>query len=216
MEVGIPILRCEWCASPAPAGDTRCAPCGGPVRVLEPRVLQCGWCGSSNRRDEMASCRGCGGVLPTIPGGDPGPRPPPAPRQLPAGYEGRVKLWKNVLVLLGVIFSVCFFWTLVFPIIGIPLWIVGAKKANRTIAALKYGVATSGRLREVRVDTSQHINGQHPWKIEFEYDTPDGVRTASVEAWDPSHADRVIGEHHWVVYVPGPDARVCAFWPPIL
>ena len=124
-------------------------------------------------------------------------------------------LWRNVFVIVGAIFTVCFFWTFLFPLIGIPLWIHGRNKARRILGALRNGEPTSGRLLSVTLDRTQSINNQHPYRMEFEYDTPAGVRIGVIEGWDRSNADRVIGEHHWVVYEPGGDARACALWPPV-
>jgi hypothetical protein len=181
---------------------------------LEPLVLECGWCGFSNRRDETARCVNCGGPLPPIPGGDPGPEPPPVPRVIPKEYRKRVMFKKNVLVILGMVFTLVFFWSGIFLIIGIPLWIVGHKKGKRKLDALANGTPTRGRILSVAVDYSTTINNEHPWKIEFEYDTPEGTKTASTQAWDPSHQNRPVGEHIWVVYV-ADKLDTHAIWPPI-
>lgn len=206
--------RCEWCSRPAPEGETRCEACGGPVHVIEPWVIECGWCFSSNRRDETAVCRSCGGPLPGIPGGHPGPRPPDAPRSIPARYRRRTLLWKNTFALVGAFFTVIMFWSLVFPLIGIPMWIYGHRKAKRWLEALERGTATRGRLQSVEKDLSQTINGRHPWKLAFEFDTPDGLRQGTIEAWDPVHGKRPPGEHLWVVYQPERQDHY-ALWPPL-
>lgn len=207
-------VRCEWCTTPAVAGATSCAACGGPVRLLEPWVLECGWCGRSNRRDETPSCLGCAGPLPTIPGGHPGPRPPEAPRELPPGYPLRVLFTKNVFAIVGAAFTIPFCWTLVFPLAGIPLWVHGHRRARRWLDALERGFATGGEIVSIRQDRTQSINRRHPWRIEFEYETPGGRLKGHVEAWDPAHAQRVPGEHVWVVSAPG-DPAVHALWPPV-
>lgn len=211
------ILRCEQCGLPASPGATECGGCGGPVRLLEPWVLQCGWCGATNRRDETATCTRCGGPLPSIPGSHPGPRPPPAPRTLPPGYERRVRYWKNVLTMIGMIFTLAFFWTLLFPLIGVFLWRAGHRKASAWIQALVHGTPVSGRITAVEVDYSQSINHEHPWLLRYAYDTPDGVREGVVESWDPVTARRPVGEHLWVVWIPasGDQPDRVALWPPI-
>ena len=207
-------LRCEWCSHPAHVGEVGCRHCGGPVRLLEPWVLECGWCDASNRRDETPVCTRCGGYLPTIPGGHPGPRPPDPSRALPPGYANRIMYWKNVYVILGMTFTICFCWTVIFPIIGIFAWRRGHRTANNRLTALAHGIPTRGRILRVTEDTTQHINHRHPWAIEVEYDTPYGARRGVVEAWDPAHARRPPGEHVWIVFVPGQEDQF-AIWPPI-
>ncbi|GAK77217.1 hypothetical protein JCM19296_2822 [Nonlabens ulvanivorans] len=62
------ITACEWCLTECDNDHLQCKKCGGPIAVLEPWVLQCGWCSSSNRRDLTTNCNSCGGELPHIPG----------------------------------------------------------------------------------------------------------------------------------------------------
>lgn len=207
-------VRCEWCARPATEGTSECEECGGPIRVLEPWVVECGWCGVSNRRDETVVCKTCGGPLPTIPGGHPGPRPPPAPRTLPEGYTARIKYKKNVYTILGIVFTIVLFWSLIFPLIGIVLWVYGLRRAGRKLQALVHGTPTKGRILDVSVDTTKKINKRHPWKVVVEYETLKGPFIGESEAWDSANAKRPPGEEVWVVYVPeSPD--LYAIWPPI-
>ncbi len=206
--------RCEWCVEPNPEADTQCQSCGGPVSIMEPWVLLCGWCGSSNRRDERADCRSCGGPLPNIPGSHPGKRPPVAPRHLSRAYWWRVMLTKNVMVSIGVVFTLVFGWTVLFGLIGIPLWIIGYRKGKRKLNALKKGLPTKGEILEVTVDTTQRINNRHPFLIHYHFETPGGVYTDKTEAWDPVHRKRGKGEHIWVVYDPENHASN-NIWPPV-
>jgi len=194
--------------------DARCALCGGGIRLLEPLAVECGWCDASNRRDQTDTCTACGGPLPALPGGNPGPRPPDSPRTLPAGYENRIRYWKNVYVLIGMLFTLCFFWTLIFAAIGIPLWIKGRDTAEKKLAALRNGVPTRGRIVSIEIDTSQHINHKHPWRIEYEFELPQGTFRGVATAWDPISARRAVGDVLWIVAVPD-DPTVSAIWPPI-
>jgi hypothetical protein len=206
---------CGYCGASTPVGvDLRCAHCGGGIRALEPFAVECGWCDASNRRDQTDTCRSCGGPLPALPGGNPGPRPPEPVRRLPEGYENRIKYWKNVFVLIGMLFTLCFFWTIVFAAVGIPMWIHGKRRAERKLAALGRGLATRGRITKIEVDTSEEINGRNPWRIDYEFDMPSGKASGWAHAWDPSHARRSVGDVLWIVYVrESPDQN--AIWPPI-
>jgi hypothetical protein len=208
------VNRCEWCLEPAPENASVCSACGGPVRAVEPCFLDCGWCGKSNRRDETAVCKSCGGPLPIIPGAGPGPRPPDPPRPIPKGYRTRIMLWKNFHTILGIIFTVVLVWSLVFPVAGIILWVYGARKAKRILKAIEQGPAARGRLLEVAKGETRKIGRRRPWKITIEYETTGGIRLAEMEAWDPSHEQRVPGERLWVVYLPE-TPEVYALWPPI-
>lgn len=205
---------CGHCGLRVSAADPACPECGAPLRLLEPLAVECGWCAASNRRDQVDHCTRCGGPLPALPGGHPGPRPPQTPRGLPVGYRARVLYWKNVLVLIGIVFSVFFCWTLIFPAIGIPMWVIGRRNARRKLMALGFGVSTRGRVTGISKDLTQSINGRHPWLIAYDFDTETGVRRGEVAAWDASSAQRSPGDVLWVVYVPGaPEEN--AIWPPI-
>lgn len=189
-----------------------CPGCGAPLTMLEPLVVQCGWCGTDNPRDELTHCRSCGGLLPSLPGGDPGPRPPAVPRELPAGYALRVRWTGNVDVMIGLVFTVLFFWTVIFGVVGVMLFQRGWKRADGWLAALRSGRATGGVLAEVIVDTSQHVNNVHPWKLTYTYERADGtIGEGFVTVWDPSSARRHAGDAIWVVY----EGEASSIWPPL-
>lgn len=179
-------------------------------------MVECGWCGRSNQREQVAHCVACGGPLPGLPGGEPGPRPPDTPRTLPDGYAGRVRLWKNVLVIIGLFFTVVFCWSVVFPLIGIPLLYVGNRRALDRLEALANGRATRGRIIAVEVDHSETMNGKHPWRITWAFDRHDGTTGEGVcRVWDPISAQRSSGDAVWVVYGARADREVNAIWPPL-
>lgn len=207
------ITKCQWCLHECSNEDLKCPKCSGPISVLEPWVLQCGWCSNSNRRDLTCTCKSCGGELPTIPGTPRLPNPPSSPRQLPQGYESRVRYWKNVYFLIGAIFML-FIPTIIFPIIGIFLLRHGSKKANDQIAALKHGVPTKGLIKNVYIDTSQHINDVHPVRIDYTFSTPKEDLDGSVITWDRVNLKRPIGEHLWIVFNPK-DHDQNSIWPPL-
>lgn len=211
------IVVCATCgAETAGPPASSCAACGAHLRVLEPMVVECGWCGRSNPREQLAHCISCGGPLPALPGGEPGPRPPAAPRTLPDGYVRRVRLWKNVLVIIGLVFSVLFCWTVVFPLIGLPLLFIGNRRALERLHALRDGRATRGRIVSVGIDRSETINGKHPWRVCWEFDRHDGpVGEGMCRVWDPVSAQRAAGDAVWVVYGARGDREVNAIWPPL-
>ena len=206
---------CGHCGARTAVGaDATCAYCGGGLRLLEPLAVECGWCAMSNRRDLTADCARCGGALPALPGGAPGPRPPDVPRQLPHGYESRVTIWKNVYTLIGVVFTVVFCWTILFPLIGLPFWVHGVRSARRKLAALRLGQPTGARITAIALDRSQQINQRHPWRIEYVFQTENGSGTGACQSWDASTERRRVGDALWVVHVPE-QPGVSAIWPPI-
>jgi hypothetical protein len=206
---------CRFCGALTPVTDqARCLVCGGEIELLEPLAVACGWCDASNRRDLTDRCARCGGPLPALPGGNPGPTPPPAPRALPEGYERRLRYWKNVEVLIGIVFTIAFCWTILFPIIGVLLWLKGSRRAERTLRALRHGQLTRGRITSIELDTTQSINDQHPWTIAFDFDTPNGPGRGTSTAWDPFNARRSRGDVLWVAYTSMSESEA-AIWPPI-
>ncbi len=190
--------------------------CGAPLVILEPLVVQCGWCSSANHREQVDFCNSCGGELPPMPGGVPGPRPPDTPRSLPRGYANRVKYWKNTKTLIGIVFTIVFCWSILFPLIGIFVWRAGAKQSREWLHALVHGRATRGTLTRIELDRSQHINHKHPWKITYTYELHSGeTQEDFVEAWDKVNAMRSPGDVVWVVYGEIENKRTSAIWPPL-
>lgn len=189
-----------------------CVGCGAPVVVLEPLVVKCGWCSTDNRRHETAHCRTCGGPLPSLPGGDPGPRPPEPPRELPRGYAVRIYLTGNVDVILGAVFALVFFWTVIFGVVGVAFFWRGWTRATGWLTALRAGRATGGVITDVQLDFDQYINDTHPWKIAYTFERADGgTGEGFVTVWDPSSAKRRAGDAVWVVY----QGAASSIWPPL-
>jgi len=180
----------------------------------EPGTVSCGWCGTANRRDESGLCAKCGGPLPLMPGEGPGPEPPPAPRLIPEDYVKRVRYTRNPWTIAGIAITVILIWSIVFPLLGIGLWIYGLKRAKRRLQPLIQGTSVKGRILNVLPDTSRARGGRHPWKLAVEYETPKGPYVAEIAVWDAVHAKRPPGEPVWVLYdAESPD--LCSVWPPV-
>jgi len=173
---------------------------------------------------QLENCRNCGGPLPApvIVGPQspepyvkgPGPEPPPPPRTLPAKYRKRVLYYRNVLFIIGVVFTAVFFWTVILPVVGILLIMYGLKKARQEILALEQGRPARGRIQSVRKDTTTTLNNRHPWVIEFSFMTPSGERQGRDTGWDDENAWRRPGDEVWVVYM-AQDPDCSAVWPPV-
>ena len=178
-----------------------------------PRI-ECGWCGHSNSRDRTDQCSRCGGLLPARPGADPGPEPPPAPRALPADFVKRMKYTRNPVTIAGIAITVILFWSLILPVLGVVLWVVGLKRAKRRMSALESGEAVLGRVLSVSQDEAVQKHGRHPWRIAVAYETPRGEYVGEVTAWDPAQAGRRSGDPLWIVYVKQ-EPDLFAIWPPV-
>ena len=124
-------------------------------------------------------------------------------------------LWKNVLVIIGAVFTIVFCWSIIFPIIGIPMWIVGHRRARVRLEALVRGTAGRAELIEVFRDTSVQVSGRSPWRIVYTFETKDGALLEGwVHTWQASHSRRSPGEAFWVVYLPE-DPEQNTIWPPV-
>jgi len=202
----------------------------------------CGWCGTTSVQATDTNCTNCGGPLPAFPrsaqleaGLVRAERPPDPPRELPSGYPLRVLFTRNVYVIIGVVFvplSVPFalgfgaaavvdlgflfgvLGGLAFGVIGVALGVKGLRRARSKLDALRNGVAADGMVLGVSMDTSQSINGRHPWRIEYVFDGPSGPVEGAAESWDRLAGQLEHGEPVWVVYVRSDPARN-AIWPPV-
>ncbi|MCK6544617.1 DUF3592 domain-containing protein [Myxococcota bacterium] len=75
----------------------------------------------------------------------------------------------------------------IFPLIGAALTYAGVRANRREIRAFRDGVATLGKVTIIGPDLSTRINGRHPTKLTWAFETPDGVkRTGSLSALDES------------------------------
>ena len=203
----------------------QCPSCGSALPVLEPTIVQCGWCNTNNQRHLLDDCDSCGGPLPPLPGPDPGPRPAAAPRAMPDGYVLRKRLTKNPQSAIGLGFVLMSLLTVPVPfvfLLFIPLFLAGAallytglRKANQWLRALQQGTVTRGVITAVEQDRTQSIDNQHPWQLRFSFELhAGGAQEGSVDAWDPIHAKRAEGDRVWVVY-DATDPASHALWPPV-
>lgn len=206
--------KCEWCLNECDNAESNCPSCGGPIAILEPWILQCGWCNTSNRRDLRSSCSNCNGELPSVPGLGRVEAPPTAPRYIPTKFENRIKYWRNPMFLIGFFFCLFFGWTLIFLVLGIYLIRRSLKESLSRIYALKYGTATKGVIKEAYTDYSQHINNVHPVRIDYVFHTPNEDYENHFISWDQSNLERVEGEHLWIVFRTE-DPNDNAIWPPM-
>lgn len=155
--------------------------------------------------------------MPPLPGMTLGEEPPHAPRELPKGFATKQKWLGNPLSMVGGIFMlvggvqfVVFifvlplvsFFPLLFLGLGYVIFHFGRKNAMRTLNAFQFGRAVKGSITEVHLDTAMRVNGQHPWRIGYSFQTADGTtHEGFARTFDGSAQDRQRGQPVWVLVV---------------
>lgn len=195
---------------------------GTPLGRVPQKPLTCGWCETVVRPPfTSGDCPNCGGPLPLPPGPDRGPEPPPPPRELPQKFVRKLR-WGSVALWIGISFTVIglvmapftFCFTLLFAVIGgLIAWHCWRVASNR-LAALQFGEAAPGEITHVGHDRSVEVNGKHPYKVEYRYETGGNWRTGSKSSWNEEVTDHFVGEPVWIVHVPGEKGK-SAIWPPL-
>lgn len=179
-------------------------------------IVKCPWCRSQFANAVISNCTNCGGPVEfqkdksTL-----GIKPLLAPRELPKKFVRRIKYFGNVYTMIGVIFTVPFIWTVIFPIIGIFLWRKGIKDANDELTPLMYGELTEGQIDSIEMDYSKTINGRHPLEVHFSFDANGQTITGNVgNIFDSVDQLKNPGDPVWVVYMPS-DPNLSSVWPPL-
>lgn len=177
--------------------------------------VTCPWCKSQFRNSYVSNCANCGGALPIAEGGGPGDPPPPAPRVLSKAYIKGVKYTSNVYTILGIVFTIPFFWTVIFPIIGIILWRKGIRDAKAELIPLEFGAHTKGEVTAITTDFTKKINGRSPKILQFVFMANGQKHIGSVpNIMDPIEHWKRPGDQIWVVYLQD-NPQLSSVWPPM-
>jgi hypothetical protein len=203
----------------------------------QPAFVNCPWCTSRNPNTQM-NCTQCGGPLPPPVGSDPGPKPPMPPRTLPKGYRTRVIFRGTPLFLVGFIFALvgapfAFFFPLIgfaigdyiFPIIGcllgggfvvlgIVLAYFGYRAAIGKIRPFQYGLATTGKVVDLHLDTSIQVNGRSPYAVIYHFDVMGKPFEGKVLSWHYAAHQQAPGNVVWVLYMQD-DPTQNVIYPPV-
>ncbi|MFN8283905.1 MAG: DUF3592 domain-containing protein [Chitinophagales bacterium] len=188
------------------------------------RSVTCPWCKSYYSSYPLSpNCVNCGGPLPKAIGADKGEKPEEPPRVLPKKFVHQVMYWRNTHSLIGIVFiaigiptTFAMGFGLIFLAVGIFLYRYGRKVGQEKIQALSNGVAVDGTITEIYQDTSQSINGRHPYIIKYQFTTREGAQQAdSVTSWDDNSTLRNHGDGIWIVYIPE-NPTISSPWPPIV
>jgi len=189
------------------------------VRTQEIVQLECPWCKTVNKVTNETNCVNCGGPLPAVPhnndGLDKGLPPGSTPREIPKVYIKKLK-YRNTVFMIGFFFTAFFFWTILFPIIGIFMMRAGLRTANKKLMALQNGIKSEGVLVDIYKDHSETVNGRNPWLLEYEFTTKSGelITAKKTGAWGKNNRYRKPNDHLWIVYMPD-NPEISAIWPPV-
>jgi len=186
------------------------------MSVIKDPVIKCAWCKSQFVNTSITNCSNCGGTLEyNMRSGEPGMKPPMAPRELPKKFIRRIKYTGNVMTIIGMAFTIPFFWTVIFPIIGVICWRKGIKEANNELIPLQNGSTVLGQITSIKRDYTKKINNKSPFVVEFLFETGGQKHTGSVgNIFDDVDQQKQPGDKVWVVYMPE-NPELSSLWPPL-
>lgn len=119
------------------------------------------------------------------------------------------------MTILGMVFTLVFFWSIIFPIIGIFLWRKGIKDAKGELIPLEHGTAVKGEITAITTDFSKRINGRSPKILEFVFTANGQKHVGTVpNIMDPIEHWRRTGDQIWVLYMPD-NPELSSVWPPM-
>ncbi len=168
--------------------------------------------------------------MPPLPGMELGSPPPAAPRALPKQYEFRVKWSSNIASLVGGLFflvgTILFIpmvivktWAALFPLLfmtgGFFMFCYGRQHAAGVLKAFRDGLAVQGKIASVAMDTSQQINGRHPWRLVYHFPVSGCYQEGVLTSFDSTVGQRVSGQPLWVLYVED-DPTLSTVYPPLV
>ncbi len=205
-------------------GTDMLAEAGG--RTLQERVsgpVMCGWCRQQyEARPASPNCASCGGVLPKPPGAEAGDPPPRPPRRLPSQFFLQLYVKQNFGGLIGLALIVLGIPSLYFPLVGVPMLLLGAViaysnfvTARRRHVALARGAAARGQIERVERwgDKSQGGYSQM-YRVWFRFESGGRPYTGMKYTYDPSITNHFEHEPIWVVCLPG-SPKYHDIWPPL-
>lgn len=117
--------------------------------------------------------------------------------------------------MIGIIFTIPFFWTVILPAIGIFMWKKGLRIANEELEPLMNGAVTQGTITNISQDFSIKINGKSPYLVEFIFDFQGAKIAGDVgNLFDSNVLMKNPGDKVWVVFLPDKPEQ-SSIWPPM-
>ena len=191
-------------------------------------MITCGWC-NTHYSTWQNHCDYCGGPMPSLSVRELGEEPPPAPRKLPKGFAFRTRVTNNIAVIGGSAFlligsmifsgllkakSFAALFPLFFMIGGFFMFRLGWRQASAVLRAFRRGIAVRGEVYECRIDTTQSMNGDHPWKLTWHFTVEGRQYEGTLTSFDSTLGSRGGGQPLWVLYVPQ-DPAENTLYPPV-
>lgn len=167
--------------------------------------------------------------MPRLPGQELGEPPPPAPREFPKGFAFRTRWSGNIATLvggafflLGAFFVLAFLMAKSFAALFPLLFVVGGyfmfrhgwHHASRVLGAYRHGTAARGEVFSCSMDRTQHVNGNHPFKLVWHFTVEGHHYEGSLTSFDSTLGSRGRGQPLWVLYYPG-DPGQNTIYPPV-
>jgi hypothetical protein len=167
--------------------------------------------------------------MPPLPGHELGEPPPPVPRKLPNGFAFRTRWTSNIATLVGggflavgLLFLIAFIkaktWAVVIPIFfmtgGFFVFLHGWRHASSVLRAFRKGVAVRGEVFECKVDRTQSMNGEHPFKLTWHFAVGNRQFEGTLTSFDSTLGSRARGQPVWVLYV-ADDPEQNTLYPPV-
>lgn len=167
--------------------------------------------------------------MPPLPGQDLGEEPPSPPRRLPKGFAFRTRFSANIATIAGggffLIASLFFIaalkaksWAALVPLFfmtgGFFMFRLGWVHASRVLRAFRRGLAIRGEVYECRLDRTQSMNGEHPFKLTWHFTVEGQQYEGTLTSFDSTLGSRARGQPVWVLYVPKDPAQN-TLYPPV-
>lgn len=187
--------------------------------------VTCGWCHHEHDvRPGSPNCQACGGVLPMA-AGDPGPKPPPGPRQLPRQFHYDLFFGRQMQLKVGLLVvlsgAVVVF---VFPPVGFLALTIGALGCLENLIASwrrwqawSHGVPVLGQIDRIQCVEGAVItsDSQHDeYRVYFRFRADGQPVRGMTFSYATETAKHFLGEPVWIVHVPD-KPHFCAIWPPL-
>jgi len=163
------------------------------------------------------------------PGQELGEEPPPPPRKLPRGFAFRTRWSSNFATIAGAAFllvgsllfsglaaakSFAALIPLFFMIGGFFVFLHGWRHASAVLRAFRKGIAVRGEVLECRIDKTQSMNGEHPFKLTWHFTVGNQIHEGSLTSFDSTLGYRGGGQPLWVLYVED-DPGQNTLYPPV-
>ncbi len=168
----MPRIICPWCGTHYTEFQPNCENCGGSLPF--PQETDIGISSHDTNRLPLAV-------------------PAEKPRGVPTSHLWKILSTKagpwigGIFSILGFVFGIVgfgltvtvvaifvgipfMFLGVVFSGIGLPLFIVGYSRAQRTLGLLRNGSSVEGKIHQVVPNYQMTINGRHPWKISYAFE----------------------------------------------